>query len=273
MYHPTLDAFNVSLSQAGQQTYGLLELPASQSGDEVPTHVEQTVQITDVDAFTQYNLALLTSEIFTPRINGSTWLHEGSLPATYVNFDKSISMKGKPHYPPLQNNGRIPIVLLMLYLPPIRYSLQKLLANPLNHSGLNSFKGFNITTFKVQNPALPDGTNALGTVLIPNPSVLTITFGNVTFDNYVDGKLIGNSTLQNLVVKPGNNTVPLRGITDQLAVLGLIQGKYKDGKLPVEIVGRTATYNGERLPYYELGLQKNVQHVTLDVVAALGGGK
>ena len=97
-YHPTLDAFNVSLSMVGGQTYGMLELPASQSGDSVATHVEQTVQLTDLDAFTQYNLALLTNKTFMPRVNGSTWLHEGSLPATYVIFDKSASINGESQY-------------------------------------------------------------------------------------------------------------------------------------------------------------------------------
>ena len=99
MYHPTLDSFNVSLSMAGAQTYGMLTLPPSQSGDAVAAHVEQIVQITDVDAFTQYNLALLTSEIFSPRVNGSTWLHQGGLPATYVNFDKTVQIKGELNHP------------------------------------------------------------------------------------------------------------------------------------------------------------------------------
>ena len=63
----------------------------------------------------------------------------------------------------------------------------------------------------------------------------------------------------------------MRSIVDTAAVLYLVTNTYKDGKLPVDIVGRTVTYNGQRLPYYELGLQKNTQHVILDVMAALSG--
>ena len=73
-------------------------------------------------------------------------------------------------------------------------------------------------------------------------------------------------------MKPGNNTVPMRGIVDQGKVLSLLTTKYKDGILPIDIVGKTSTYNGVRLPYYELGLQKNTQRVNLNVEAALGGG-
>lgn len=115
----------------------------------------------------------------------------------------------------------------------------------------------------------------IGTVYIPNPSVLTITMGNVTFNNYVDNKFIGTSSLSDLVLKPGNNTVPMRSIVNQTLVIEKVTGTYKDGMLPVDIVGNSSVYNGQHLGYFEKALQSNRQHITLNVgagLAALGGG-
>lgn len=42
--------------------------------------------------------------------------------------------------------------------------------------GLNNFNGFNVTSFEIKLEAESDGTNMIGTVYIPNPSVMTISF-------------------------------------------------------------------------------------------------
>lgn len=42
--------------------------------------------------------------------------------------------------------------------------------------GLNNFHGFNVTSFEIKLEAEPDGTNMIGTVSIPNPSVMTLSF-------------------------------------------------------------------------------------------------
>lgn len=41
-------------------------------------------------------------------------------------------------------------------------------------TGLDGLKGFDLTSFHVIFPALSDGTNMNGTVLIPNPSIMSI---------------------------------------------------------------------------------------------------
>lgn len=45
--------------------------------------------------------------------------------------------------------------------------------------------------------------NMVGTVSIPNPTAMTLTMGDVSFDNYIGGTqtLIGNTTLTDLVLK------------------------------------------------------------------------
>lgn len=162
--------------------------------------------------------------------------------------------------------------------------------NPANHeiSGLNKLNGFNITSFTIKLTPDADGTNMDGFVYIPNPTVMTLAMvnfpssyppkmstysislkGNVTFNNYAQGDLIGNSTLSDLVLTPGNNTIPLRSIVNQTIVLEKVLTTFKDGMMPIDIVGLSAIYNGQHLPYFEKALAANTQHVTLNVGAAL----
>jgi len=136
--------------------------------------------------------------------------------------------------------------------------------------GLNKLEGFNVTHFDVKLAPEDDGTNLVGTVSIPNPSLLTIDLGNVTMDLSVDGTPIGQSLLPNLVIKPGDNNVPMRSVSNQSAVLKLLTTKYLDGILPVDISGNSSVNSkGEHLPYFEAAIKSNVMRVKLDVGSAL----
>jgi hypothetical protein len=109
----------------------------------------------------------------------------------------------------------------------------------------------------------------LGTVLVPNPTVFTLHLGNVTYDVSVDGQSIGTSMLNDLVLRPGDNHVPMRTKTDQLAVLTLIGDKYKNGVLPLSITGKSVMYNGQTIPYFEAAVKAGTQHLDLNVTAGL----
>ena len=135
--------------------------------------------------------------------------------------------------------------------------------------GLNGLAGFTVTDFSIKLIPEPDGANMIGTVFIPNPSILTISMGNVTFNNYVDDEFIGTSTLSDLVLTPGDNTVSMRSTVNQTLVIKKVTGTYEDGILPVDIVGNSSVYDGEHLVYFEKALQSNRQHVELNVGAAL----
>lgn len=128
-----------------------------------------------------------------------------------------------------------------------------------------------MTQFSIKLTPDPDGTNMEGTVYIPNPSVMTISMGNVTFNNFIHGTqtLIGNSTLTDLVLKPGNNTIPMKSIVNQTLVITELTSNFKNGMLPVDIVGLSSVYNGQHLPYFEKALASNTQTITLDVGSAL----
>ena len=128
----------------------------------------------------------------------------------------------------------------------------------------------NVTSFHLLTESLPDGGNARGTVFIPNPTVITLAMGNVTMDMSVDDTFIGNATLPNLFLVPGNNTVPIHVTVNQTAVVGLLQTpNYRCGILPVDITGKKSMYNGEELTYYSAAVQANKLTNNLNVRPAL----
>ncbi|KAI9684924.1 MAG: hypothetical protein M1822_005573 [Bathelium mastoideum] len=182
-----------------------------------------------MDQFIAYNTLALNSSTYQIGLRGTTKLHEMKFPTTTVQFNKIITL-----------------------------------------AGLNNFAGFNITNLKLfLQPQGPDGANLLGDALIPNPTVQAIEFGNVTFDVSVDGQSIGQSRINDLMLTPGNHTYPLRSTANQTTVLNLISSKYKDGVLPLTIVGNSVVYNGQHLPYYETPFKSNVQHINLNLAPAL----
>lgn len=109
----------------------------------------------------------------------------------------------------------------------------------------------------------------VGNALIPNPTVLTVDMGDVVADLYADNVLVGNTTISNLVLQPGNNTVPIRSAANTSAILPLILSKYKTGVIPLEIRGRSVTKNGVRLPYYEEPLKASPIHMQMDLKSTL----
>ncbi|WEW58791.1 hypothetical protein PRK78_004259 [Emydomyces testavorans] len=231
-FHPTLDPFNADVSLRGSsEPFLKLNVPAVKAVDGAASEIDQDVTIPQGDAFTQYSLAVMKQETVEMIIYGKTKLKEGSLPKTTVTYNKTASMKG-----------------------------------------LNGLKGFNVTTFKLVSPAESDGTNMRGNVFIPNPSVMSLTMGNLTLNLSVDGKSIGQSHMNDVVIRPGDNNIEMTSKIDQTQVIGFLSGQnapYKNGILPVEIVGDSATYNGKELPYYSKALQSNKLHIDLNVGAVL----
>ncbi|KAL9636421.1 MAG: hypothetical protein Q9164_002841 [Protoblastenia rupestris] len=254
-YHPQLDAFNASLALDGGNPYAYIQIPAIRATRQAISIVDQDVAITDLAAFTAYNEAVLNNEEVKVDVNGRTGLHEGRLPTTTVDYRKTATMKGMKNL--LSSNN--------LYK-------QRAYQDCL---GLNKLTGFNVTSFEIKLEPEEDGTNMVGEVLIPNPSVLTLSMGNVTFLNNLPATPttprteIGTSTLTNLILRPGPNNIPMRSVINQTLVIQAISSTYKDGMLPVEIVGKSAVYEGQSLSYFEKALQGLTQKVVLDVGSAL----
>ncbi|KAI9665702.1 MAG: hypothetical protein M1821_003636 [Bathelium mastoideum] len=232
-YHPNLDgfqgAFYLQDTEPNIQPFGYVTVPPIHATRATEITTNETLNIVNMDQFIAYNTLALNSSTYQIGLRGTTKLHEMKFPTTTVQFNKIITL-----------------------------------------AGLNNFAGFNITNLKLfLQPQGPDGANLLGDALIPNPTVQAIEFGNVTFDVSVDGQSIGQSRINDLMLTPGNHTYPLRSTANQTTVLNLISSKYKDGVLPLTIVGNSVVYNGQHLPYYETPFKSNVQHINLNLAPAL----
>jgi hypothetical protein len=116
----------------------------------------------------------------------------------------------------------------------------------------------------------PDGNNMEGTIMIPNPSVMTLTIGTMVQDIYLNGTMIGNATIPDVVLKPGQNTFQMKSAADQISVITYLQAdKSKSGILPVEARARTVTYKGKRLEYFEYAMMETPVKLNLNLKAAL----
>ncbi|GIC94233.1 DUF3712 domain-containing protein [Aspergillus udagawae] len=135
---------------------------------------------------------------------------------------------------------------------------------------LNKLDGFAITEMHVLSGKSSNGANFGGTVYIPNPSVMTISMGNVTLDLSVDGTSIGTSYLNDLKLVPGNNTRPMTSAID-LSAIAPFFSKYKNG-IPVAISGsstNSSVYNGKAISYFSEALASNTLKVNLDLAKLL----
>ena len=222
------------------------------------------MRITDLTEFTKYNALVLGSEEFELSIQGRTVLHEMRFPSTTINYNKTVTMKGKPTASFSEDQS------------------------PNIYPGLNQLRGFNITTFRILLLPDPDGANMIAEVMIPNPSVMTISMvpssfhalpqtpsplislqGNITLSLSVASIPIGTSLLPSLTLTPGNNTYPMRSTTNQTLVLELLAKNYTNGILPVDSVGKSSVYNGVHLGYFEEALREVSMRMELDIGNAL----
>lgn len=138
--------------------------------------------------------------------------------------------------------------------------------------GLNSLKGLNITNFNVLLSQQSDGSNAKGTVNLPNPSVMTVEMGNLTMDLSVNGTPIGQSYFYNVSLVPGNNVIPMTSMVNQSLVASILYAKdspYTTGILPIDIRGNKSVYNGQELPYFSKSLASSNLTVNVDVGKAI----
>lgn len=110
-------------------------------------------------------------------------------------------------------------------------------------------KGFNVTGAKLNLTVAPGTPNLRGIAYIPNPSVMTIEMGNVTLilSTAKDG-VVGNSTIENMTLVPGDNNLPMTAIIDQALVIDSMN--VTTGIVEMLIEGKYAVYNGQHLTYY-----------------------
>ncbi|KAJ5688519.1 hypothetical protein N7462_002911 [Penicillium macrosclerotiorum] len=121
-----------------------------------------------------------------------------------------------------------------------------------------TLKGFSIDSARLLIPKEADGTNLAGVATLPNHSVFTFALGNVTLNLRSYNLTIGQATIPNVVLKPGNNTVSLRGyvnittILDNLSdILSSQKTALLDGEVELSASGNSTIYNDVHIKYYE----------------------
>lgn len=233
MYTPTLDPFNASTYLVTNGIFAstpmiIVQMPRIHAlhPQSNASVANQNVSIVDLDQVTQYTTQTLTNEHVTTALVGKTDLHEGKLPTTKIHYNSSST-----------------------YL------------------GLNGLKGFNVTGVTV-NLTVPAGQpNLKGFAFIPNPSVMTIAMGNVTLSlSTAQAGIVGNSTVQDMTIRPGNNSLPMTAIVNQTALVSSLD---KSGKVNLTITGTSSVYNGQHLTYYEKALSSNVLTLEMNVLQIL----
>ncbi|KAK7543508.1 hypothetical protein IWX49DRAFT_499468 [Phyllosticta citricarpa] len=160
----------------------------------------------------------------------------------------------------------------------------------LNFKQVVTQKGLNkLAGFAISNITLPtnetDGANLLGIVTMRNPTLLSLTLGNVTMDLSVNGEKIGTSLIPNVALQPERNdvakatsnyslaatsstanTFALRGWVDLGKILSLATLNYTNMILPVDVIGRDVRgAQNETLSYFTKALQATPIRYDLDV--------
>ncbi|KAJ9295977.1 hypothetical protein DTO271G3_5552 [Paecilomyces variotii] len=142
---------------------------------------------------------------------------------------------------------------------------------------LGNFPGFNIADTTLLLPNKTDGTNLVANATLPNQSILTIEFGRVAFNILSGSLVIGNASIENLVLKPGDQPPsPVRGILDVqtvIANLGQVLSTQADairqGYLNLTIKGTGESMNGEVIPYYDNVVKKLTLTAKVSIVGFL----
>lgn len=106
-------------------------------------------------------------------------------------------------------------------------------------------------------PARSDGTNLIGNISLPNPTVLHFEVGTLNLDIKSGDILIGNVTINGVTLVPGDNTYPLTGIIDIKTILknlgGILKAEasaLKNGNLSLQATTSSVVWNGTLVPYY-----------------------
>jgi len=237
-FTPTLDAFDAGSYLVVNGTWAaepMVYLPFPELHALHPKSTarieNKRVQIKNLDRVTDYAIAVLTQEEVTNGLAGKTKLHLGKLPTVNVRYNTTTTYKG-----------------------------------------LNKLAGFNVTDVRINITETREGVpNLKGNAFIPNPSPLTIDMGNVTLILSTEkAGVVGNSTILNFTLKPGDNSLPMFGIIEQPKVISSMD---KNSIVELLIVGNSSVYNGQHLTYYEkalasnkLSLKMNVQQVLSDSI-------
>ncbi|KAH7163231.1 hypothetical protein B0J13DRAFT_32428 [Dactylonectria estremocensis] len=207
--------------------FASLLFPETNANKHQVVNVTQDVTITDMKAFTRFNVWFHNNETVRITINGRTKVKPHGLSRKYgVTFKKTLTV-----------------------------------------NGLNRFNGTEVTEGHISLQEDDNGRNFNGTAVIPNASVFTLDIGNVSFSNFVGDVDVGTLYIQNLLLKPGDNVLNITATMDQLAILSAVRKKpyCETGILPFKLLGKSVENHGENLTYFATALASANQTVNIDI--------
>ncbi|KAF4581123.1 hypothetical protein GQ602_007260 [Ophiocordyceps camponoti-floridani] len=132
--------------------------------------------------------------------------------------------------------------------------------------GLNRFQGATVDGL-VDITALKGTPNFKGKAVIPNRSIFTLEIGNASFTNFADGQNLGTMTINNLVLRPGDNEVDVEAMLDQIKMLKIMTKRpyCETGIVPFDVLGTKVVNNGEELDYFTKALGSANQTIDIDI--------
>ncbi|KAL6403186.1 hypothetical protein AUP68_12522 [Ilyonectria robusta] len=226
--------------------FATLLFPKTNANKHQVVNVSQEIKITDMTAFTRFNVWFHNNETVRITINGRTKVKPHGLDRKYgVTFKKTLTI-----------------------------------------NGLNNFNGTEVTDGHISLENDDNGRNFNGTANIPNNSVFTLDIvscprnndsclifcspplqGNVSFTNFVGDENVGTLYIQDLLLKPGDNVLNITATMDQLAILSAVRKKpyCNTGILPFKLLGKSVVNNGDDLSYFAAALASTNQTVNIDI--------
>lgn len=207
--------------------FATLNFPKTNANKHQNVNVSQDINITDMEAFTRFNVWFHNNETLRVTINGKTKVKPHGLDRKYgVTFKKTVTLKG-----------------------------------------LNHFDGTEVTNGHISLSMDKNGRNFNGTANIPNASVFTLDIGNVSFTNFIGDEDVGTLYIQNLLLKPGDNIVNITAAMKQARVIGAAREKpyCNTGIVPFKLLGKSVNNDGANLTYFAAALGSSNQTVEIDI--------
>ncbi|KAF3018872.1 hypothetical protein E8E14_008466 [Neopestalotiopsis sp. 37M] len=144
-------------------------------------------------------------------------------------------------------------------------------------NALNKLDGVKLDSLRIVLPPEDDGTNLIGNFTLPNWSPLTMGLGNLTFNALAGDTIIGNVTILNVELPPGNSTRSFRGqiFLDVLVgnlgkIISSQASAITTGNILVGISGNSSTVDGEHISYLEDVLNNVRIDTEVPIIQALG---
>jgi hypothetical protein len=85
----------------------------------------------------------------------------------------------------------------------------------------------------------------------------------------MNGTSIGQATIVDAVMRPGNNTLNLRAQLNEIALMGQADS-LKSGNITVDSTGNSSIFNGQHLTFVEEAFKQNTFHTTLNLLSIIG---